>query len=44
MHAYLAAAGCGRVLRAAEDDICPDDYEWEAVNAQNNPIHTDAEV
>jgi hypothetical protein len=44
MHAYLAAAGCGRVLQAVESEICADAYDWEAVNNQGNRVHTDEEV
>jgi hypothetical protein len=44
MHAYLAAAGCGRVLRAAESEILADAYDWETVDVLGNGVHTDVEV
>jgi hypothetical protein len=44
MHAYLAAAGCGRVLRAAESKIRADAYDWETVDVLGNGVHTDVEV
>jgi hypothetical protein len=44
MHACLAAAGCGRVLRAVESEICEDAYDREIVNGQGNQVHTDDEV
>jgi hypothetical protein len=44
MHAYLTAARCRRVLRAAESEIRADAYDWETVDVLGQQIHTDEEV